>query len=148
MTMHKDEQWLDGELRRVIKTSRPKFDADAWKRTYPMQFQALLARGRERASSWRHMPARRLGRLAVAAVVVVGMSFLLIRSMERQSERPALPPAVGESPARVVSLRSLTIAYRQEGEHGLNRRLDTALSTLGPRPRSVSAQELLEDFDS
>ena len=146
MSERKDEQWLDDQLQRAVAGSTPAFDAEAWKRKHPGEFQALLARGEQGQSSlspgtfWRRVFLSPFGRLvapAAIAVVVVGLVFLAGRPDTSQQGSPTVGSPTVESPADMVSLMSLTMAYRQGGDEALNRQLDTALDELGPRPDAI-----------
>ena len=44
MSERKDEQWLDKQLQRAVEGSTPVFDAEAWKRRHPREYEALLGR--------------------------------------------------------------------------------------------------------
>jgi len=144
MNAHKDENWLDDELRKVIDGTPPAFDADAWRRKYAKEYEALTARRPARV-----IPYRWIGRLAVAAVLVLTVSVLLVLR-DKPAGQPGgpagTPPAV-QSPAKMVSMISLATAYRQGGEEALNEQLDGALNRLGPRPGTVSALQILDDLE-
>jgi hypothetical protein len=152
MNTHKDERWLDGELRRVINTSKPEFDAEAWKRSHAEAYEAVTSRGPERRSV--RLRANRsvrffAGVLAAAAMIAVAATVLLMqRSPRYRGEVPPDLPARVSSPADIVSMISLRTAYRQGGEEALNEQLDAALKTLGPRPSGLSALTILSDLES
>jgi len=146
MSKRKDEQWLDDQLQRAVAGSTPVFDAETWKRKHPGEFQTLLARGGQGQSSlslglFRRRiflsPFGRLATPAAIAAVVVGLIFLAGRPDTSQQGSPTVWSPAAESSADVVSLMSLTMAYRQGGEEALNRQLDTALNELGPRPDAI-----------
>ena len=89
-----------------------------------------------------------VGALAVAAVILIGAAILLMQVPSRQPQEPevAVTPKA-PSPARIVSMMSLRMAYRRGGEEALNQQLDAALKTLGPRPSKLSALEVLSDLE-
>jgi anti-sigma-K factor RskA len=153
MNTRKDEQWLDDELRRVVSTDRPQFDVDAWKSRYAEAYGMLLSRrdqGGAREST-RHLFGglvwRPLSRLALAAAAVVVIGFALVVTRPRPTEPPSAPPTA-QSPGDVVTLVSLTMAYRHGGEKALNEQLDTALEKLGPRPDRSLLTDVLHDLES
>jgi len=157
MSQRKDEKWLDGELRRAIDGATPEFDAEAWKRKYPAEFQAVLARAAKGSKD--QSPNRpRIVRLvlghpgagvAVAAAIVITAAVLFVGPGGHQPpERGSEPRATAPSPTKIVSMMSLRMAYRRGGEEGLNQQLDTALNTLGPRPNGVSMRGLFDDLES
>lgn len=153
MSVRRDEKWLDDELRVAINTTRPEFDAEEWKRKHAAAYDALIAR-RQTPSETADCGAGRTvrlmaGRLAAAAVILVGVVILLMQIPPRQSQEPlSHGPMKVTSPAKMVSMMTLRMAYRQGGEEGLNHQLDAALRMLGPRPNGLSMQDLLNDSDS
>jgi hypothetical protein len=146
MSERRDEQWLDDQLKRAVGGRTPVFDAEAWKQRHPGEFQTLLARGGQGQLSlspgtfWRRVflgPFGRFAAPAAIAAVVVGLIFLAGRPDTSQQGSPTVGSPTAESPADMVSLMSLTMAYRQGGDEALNRQLDTALNELGPRPDAI-----------
>lgn len=151
MNERKDEQWLDEQLRRAINTTRPQFDAEAWRRDHAEAYQTLLSR-RAGMSETPERGRRRLRLLVVglaaAAVIFIAVTLPLIQTPPREEPGPvAGPPTRPASPARLVSMMALRTAYRQGGEEGLNQQLDTALKKLGPRPSKLAAPEVLSDLE-
>ena len=147
----KDEQWLDAELRRVINTTKPEFDAEMWKQKYAKEYETLEARGRS-AVRVRIGAGRRVrllgGGLAVAATILIAVAILFTQSPPREAPKPGIgTSASASSPAKMVSMMSLARAYRQGGEDGLNQQLDAALSKLGPRPNGFSAVQVLSELE-
>jgi len=138
-------------LRRVINTTRPEFDARAWKQRFPQAHAALGARQREASAEEGRRGYRirlKVGGLAAAAVLVVTVAlFVMPTPPQKGPEKVAEAPATAPSPARIVSMASLRIAYRQGGEEALNRQLDKSLEMLGPRPGSLSPRQMLDDLE-
>jgi hypothetical protein len=166
MSGRRDEKWLDEQLRRAVDSATPTFDAEGWKRKYAAEFQTLLRRGQPSAGGASHTnPQENLGvhstpcilvfrrsvvKLAFAAAVLVGAGVLLLG---RFGPRPEPPPGhpqqvVGQTPAQMVSMIALSTAFRRGGMEALDRQCEQALEKLGPRPNSVSMQELLKDLSS
>lgn len=147
MNTRKDERWLDSELRRVIDTAKPEFDAEAWKRNHAEAYAALISRGRHAQDAGRR--ARWLvSTLAAAAVIFIGVTVLLMRTPPQRDGGPEVGAAArATSPGDIVRLMSLRTAYRQGGEEALNRQLDEALETLGPRPDEPLALRVLYDLN-
>jgi hypothetical protein len=154
MSEHKDEKWLDEQLQRAVDGVTPMFDAQAWKRKYAREFQILLGRSGQPNQSGTGRTVRVLlrgstGRLAIAAAVLATAGVLLVGRFgpAPDGSTPARQPVASPSPARMVSMISLSAAFRQGGMEGLDQQCDRALERLGPRPNSVSMQELLKDID-
>ena len=157
MSERKDEQWLDNQLQRAINGSTPRFDADAWKREHQDEYQALLARGKQTAD---HPDARNrwgkphpttirvvlgswIGRLAVAATIaVVAGLFVIGRNGHGPDGQTASTPPVAPSPAKMMSMMSLRMAYQRGGFDAVDRQLQDTLDEFGPRSSSVPVQEL------
>jgi len=154
MSERKDEKWLDDQLERVVHGSTPVFDAQAWKRKYAGAFQTLLRRGEPRSHSGRGHPVRLvlrrfIGTLAIAAVLTVAAGLLLVGRSGFTPEKPTPgpQPVAQQSPAQMVSMISLSAAFRSGGMTELDKQCERALERLGPRPTSVSMQELLQDIN-
>lgn len=151
MNEYKDENWLDDQLKRAINTTRPEFDAEAWKENHAEAYEALISRGsgRRQANRATSRTVRLMaGGLAAAAVILIGVTILLTQRPSRQQPEPPVavaPKAI--SPANIVSMMSLRTAYHQGGEEALNQQLDTALKKLGPRPSKLSALQMLSDLE-
>ena len=151
MSEQKGDKRLDDVLRQAINTSRPEFDAEAWKREYAAEYQTLVSRSGSRAGGG--AGAGRtvrlvVRRLAVAAVIVIGVALLLMWMPGREEPGPVVAaPAAALGPARMVSMMSLRTAYLKGGQEGLGVQLDKALKVLGPRPNGLSMRDLFEDSD-
>ena len=153
MSQRKDEKWLDNQLRRVVDGTTPVFDAEAWKQKHSREFQTLLRRSGQTDQSGTSHTVRlvsrgSIGKLAVAATVIVAAGILLVGRFGPGPGQPtAKPDSVGlQSPAQMVSMISLSAAFRRGGIDELDRQCDRALERLGPRPNGVSMQELLKDI--
>lgn len=150
----KDEKWLDEQLQRAVDGATPTFDAQAWKQKYAHEYEALLARGKENAGWGKPHPTMRIlrgpvGKIALAAVILIGAGVLLVGRFGTAPDwsAPALQPSVQPSPAQMVSMISLSAAFRRGGIDELDKQCDRALEELGPRPNSVSVHELLKDIN-
>jgi len=157
MSERKDEKWLDDELRRVVDGAAPEFDAETWKRKFPDEFQALVSRGRQDVQEQRGGRrlivrlrfARPLVGLATAAAIVVVAAVLFVGPGQHEpQDLPGGSQPAAQSPAKIVTMMSLSMAFRQGGTEALNRQFDEALRKLGPRPNGVSVANLLGDLES
>ena len=153
MNEHKDEKWLDEQLQRAVNGSTPVFDAQAWKQKYAREFQTLAGadggRGLAHTALVRLVLRRPIGKLAIAAAVLATAGVLLVGRLGSTPERPTPgpQPVAQQSPAQMVSMISLSAAFRSGGMAELDRQCERALERLGPRPTSVSMQELLKDIN-
>jgi hypothetical protein len=150
MSERKDEKWLDDQLQRAVDGATPVFDAQAWKQKYAGEFQTLLRHRdqRSRFGTVRLTLRGPIGKLAVAAVVMATAGILLVGQLRPSLERPTPgpQPMAQQSPAQMVSMISLSTAFRSGGMEGLDKQCERALERLGPRPTSVSMHELLKDI--
>ncbi len=151
MSEHKDEKWLDEQLQRAVNGATPAFDAQAWKHKYAREFQTLLGRSGQPSRSGTGRAVRLLlrgsiGKLAIAAAILATAGVLLVGRFGSTPVQP-VPASVQPLPAQMVSMISLSAAFRQGGMEGLDKQCDRALERLGPRPTNVSMQELLKDIN-
>ena len=151
MSEHKDKQRLDDVLRRAIDGSRPTFDAEGWQEKYAREYQTLVSRSEGAAAGGggaRRTVRLVIRRLAVAAVIVIGVALLLTQIPGRDEPGPVgTAPAAALGPARMVSMMSLRAAYLKGGQEGLGAQLDQALKHLGPRPNGLSMRDSFEDSE-
>ncbi len=165
MSERRDEKWLDDRLQRAVNGSTPAFDAQAWQQKYAREYQTLIGRGK-RMVGWglphRFLVSRRLwwgkphptvqilrgslAKVAIAAAIIIAAGILLAGRLGIQQPLPIPEPGAQESPAQMVSMISLSAAFRSGGMEGLDKQCDRALERLGPRPTSVSVQQLLKDI--
>jgi len=149
MNERKDEKWLDDQLQRAVDGTTPVFDAEAWKHKYPAEYQAILRRsgqpGQLDAGRTMRLTLRSsIIKYAVAAAIVVAAGLFFTRS-EREPVGPVVKPQpLAQSPARMLSMMSLRMAYQRGGTEALDRQFQDTLNVFGPRSSSMSMQELLE----
>jgi hypothetical protein len=153
MSERKDEKWLDERLKRAVDAATPAFDAQAWKQKYAREFQTLLGRSEQpsRLGIGRTVRLLRgsIGKLAIAAAILATAGVLLVGRFGSTSVPPVptRPPGTRPSPAQMVSMISLSTAFRSGGMEGLNQQCERAIKRLGPRPTSISMQELFKDIN-
>lgn len=149
MSERRDEKWLDDRLQRAVNGSTPQFDAQAWKQKYVSEYETLLARNKQRVGWGKpRLTPRIFYKVAIAAAILVVVGILWTERF--RVTRPTAGPQglAQESPAQMVSMISLSAAFRSGGMEGLDKQCDRALEELGPRPSHVSMQELLKDINS
>lgn len=86
----------------------------------------------------------RAARLAAVAAVIVVVGLLLSRDRQNPNGPAAKPPIIAKSPANIISLASMRMAYQRGGLDALDKQFRDTLDVFGPRSSSVSIQELLE----
>ena len=149
MSTQRDNDKLDELIFRTINTEKPQFDAEKWKQKYPDEYQTLISR-REKSASSRQPNIRRvifgkpIIQLAAAAAVIVVVGLFLSRGRQNPNGPVAKPPLITQSPAKMVSMASMRMAYQRGGLDALDQQFRDTLDILGPRSSSVSILELLE----
>ena len=86
-----------------------------------------------------------IGRLikftAAAAVIIAGISILIHQGPGGQNGTTMVFQAV-DSPAEIMTMKSLKIAFRRGGVKAIENQCDKALKILGPEPASISMADL------
>jgi len=89
-------------------------------------------------------PLRRFKPLAlsaVAALVLVSISLVLV--IPHRPTRPVI--ALDLASSDMLSMRSMHLAFHNDGLDGLEEYLDASLTQVGPRPTDTSMQGLYEN---
>lgn len=151
MKEQKDEKWLDKLISGAIDSSKPRFDAEQWKEKYPEEFKMLVLRARQSSrpstsqpNVWLMFWKSPITRLAAAAVIVISVSFLIVFLNPSEQADTAKTTQSHISPAELTTFASLSFAYREGGMEMVEQMCDKALTMVGPRPASISMQDLLE----
>jgi hypothetical protein len=148
MTTHGDNDKLDRLISKTINTGKPQFDAEKWKEKYPDEYQTLISR-KDKSVSFRRpnilrvIFSRPAAQLAAAAAVIVVVGLLLSRDRQNPNTPVPEPSLIAQSPARIVSMASMRMAYQRGGMDALDQQFRDTLDVFGPRSSSVSIQELL-----
>ncbi|MHC4533656.1 MAG: hypothetical protein ACYS6K_06870 [Planctomycetota bacterium] len=142
---------MDELISRTINTEKPQFDAEKWKQKYPEEYQALLSRAAQGDSISQPKVLKvilksPLIKIAAAAVIILGVSIFITQKDPGELEQPKIVKAT-KSPAEMMTAMSLTIAYRNGGMEALETQYDEACKQLGPRPRSLSVDQVLTEFN-
>jgi hypothetical protein len=148
MSTQKDNDKLDELIAKTINTGKPQFDAEKWKQKYPDEYQTLISRREKAASSrqtniMRVIFSKRAVQLAAAAAVIVVVGLLLSRDRQNSNTPISEPPLRAQSPAKIISMESMRMAYQRGGLDALDQKFRDALDVFGLRSSSVSIQELL-----
>lgn len=148
MSTQMDNDKLDKLISRTINTEKPQFDAEKWKQKYPAEYQTLISRREKKASSrqssiWRVIFGKPAAQLAAAAAVIVVVGLLLSQDRKNTDTTISELPIIEQSPAKIVSMASMRMAYQRGGLDALDKQFRDTLDVLGPRSSSVSIQELL-----
>ena len=124
------------------------------KRTLDDSFTAMEQTIRAKSADHKPSTARtitlsRMVKLtAAAAVIIVAISFYYIaRQGPYEQGITTKFLEVAESPSEIMTMKSLTIAYRRDGIEGIENQCEKALKILGPQPASISLGDLFEGFN-
>jgi hypothetical protein len=109
-----------------------------------------------RAKSAGHKPgspriiilSRMMKLTAAAALIIVGISFYIARQGPSEQGRTTRVLEVAESPSEIMTMKSLTIAYRRGGIEGIENQCEKALKILDPQPASISLGDLFNGSNS
>jgi hypothetical protein len=78
---------------------------------------------------------------AAAAVIILGISILVHQGPGEQNDTTLVFQAA-DSPAEIMTMKSLKIAFRHGGVKAVENQCDKALKILGPKPASISMADL------
>ena len=151
MNEQRDENKMDELISRSINTDRPQFDAEKWKQKYPEEYQALISR-KEKGDLSRQPTILKLiltspiTKIAAAAVIILGVSIFISQKDSGEQKQPDIVKAA-KTPAEMMTAMSLTIAYRKGGMEAMEEQYDEAYKQLGPRPKSLSVEQMLSEFN-
>ena len=148
MNEQKDEKRLDELISKAINTKKPQFDAEKWNQKYPDEYQILIshkATTSPQAIQWANILKSSITKFAVAAVIIIAISFFFVHREPLGHKRPQ-EVIITKSPAEMLTLRSLKIAYRNGGIEAVETQCEKAIEKLGLKPERISVQELLEDI--
>jgi len=135
---------LDELITQSINAEKPEFDAEKWKQKFPEELQLLHSR-RSRSDhnsfSW-----FRIAVPAVAAVIIVAVSFFAYRrpSIHEQHEPAISTTAV--SPSEMLTAMSLTMAYQRGGIEAVDKQSREGYKLLGPRPKTPTLQQIIKEL--
>ena len=142
---------MDELISRAINTEKPQFDAEKWKQKYPDEYQALLSLAAKEDLSrqptiLKLILKNPITKIAAAAVIILGISIFITQQNPGEKEQPNIAKAT-QSPAEMMTAMSLTIAYRRGGMEALEAQYDEACKQLGPRPRGLSVDQVITEFN-
>ena len=93
-----------------------------------------------------------LGRMikltAAAAVIIAGISFYIVHQDPGEQKDTNIVAEALDSPAEIMTIKSLKIAFRRGGIEAIENQCEKALKILGPEPASISMAELFNSSQS
>ena len=85
---------------------------------------------------------------AAAAVIIVGISFFIAHLGPGEQNGTTIVAEAAESPAEIMTMKSLKIAFRRGGVEAIENQCEKALKILGPQPASLSLADLFNGSES
>jgi len=152
MNKQRNEKWLDELISRTINTEKPRFDVEKRKQKYPAEFQTLLSR-KAKGDSIRQPNILKvflkspLTKIAAAAVIIVAIGFFVIHQGSPEQADTTTFSKTTNSPVEMMTAMSLTITYRKGGMEAVEEQYNEAFKLLGPRPGSLSVEQILTEFN-
>lgn len=83
-------------------------------------------------------PTLRFAKLAAAAAIIVAAGLLLTRDRHTPNRLPAPPELAAQTPATMLSMMSLRMAYQRGGWDALDRQFRDTLDQFGPAASRLS----------
>ena len=119
-------------------TTDPQMD----RRVLDDSFAAMDETAVGKSSLARMILRSRAAKLAVAAAIIMAVGLLMIQSNPpEQAHAPA--GSIAKSPAEMLSVMSLNLAYRRGGIDEVDDVSNKAFKLLGSKPARVSVRDLL-----
>jgi hypothetical protein len=135
------------KIEEFVRLGKPhvKTGGEMDKRTIDDSFAAMDETIRAKKQSVAGIILRsRAAKLAAAAAVIAAAGLFLGRDRQKPNGPAAKPALIAQSPAEIISMASMRMAYQRGGFEVLDQQFRDTLNVLGPRPSSISIQELLE----
>lgn len=139
-------------LRRLKRLSQLEPTSEATDRAIERVRQTLIDKGKVEESSsariWRAVIQSPITKLAAAAVIIIAVGLFLVHRGPDEQIKPTEVAKAAKSPAEMMTMASLNIAYRQGGIEAVEEICDRAFKMVGPRPASLTVKQLLAEFNS
>jgi hypothetical protein len=146
----KDYKWLDELISRTINTTKPEFDSEKWKQKYHKEFQTLVSRADKAPPATVRLAdilKKPITKLAAAALIILTIGFFMTHLGPSEKVNTTNVTIVTKSPAELLTVASLNIAYRRGGVEEVERQCEQAIDKLGPQPAKITINELLAEFN-
>jgi hypothetical protein len=85
---------------------------------------------------------------AAAAVIIVSISFYYVHQGPGEQNGTTMVFEAADSPAKIMTMKSLKIAFRRGGVEAIENQCDKAVKILGPQPASLSTADLFNGSQS
>lgn len=91
---------------------------------------------------WKIVARSKITKAAAAIAIILTINFVLSRNILKNNTDVCQILTVSNSPARMLSLGSTTIAYRHGGMDAVEKQIEIAFRMLGPRTTSIAYEDL------
>ena len=139
----RNEKWLDEQLKKTIDSGKVEFDGEQWKRKYSAEYQELVSRARTRPNVRLFSWVRPLVRAAAVIAIVAFVILLTHRQSDKRVEPTVATFVEDRSPTKMLSVLSLSLAYRQGGLDAVDEQSNKVFKMLGQKNADVSIGEML-----
>ena len=153
MKPSKEKRDLDERIRSAISREGLKFDFDKWKASHQHQIEQFKssiskeAAGPAQLSTWLIIVKSRLTKFAAVVVIIIGVGFFIRFNPPAEQIDDTAVVVIGKTPAQMVSLASLNLAYRRGGMEAVERQYDEAFKNAGPRPEKLTIEDLFAELN-
>jgi hypothetical protein len=139
-------------LEELIKRLHFKTGANLHERTISDALQAQAKSKEIKSASvglitWRIILKSPIIKIALASLIILTVSFFVYNSSPVEKVDTVNVTKVTESPAELLTVASLNMAYRRGGIKAIEKQCDEAIDKLGPQPAKMTAKELLAEFN-
>jgi hypothetical protein len=137
------------KIRKPDVTTSREMDKRTLDDSLAVMEQTIRAKSAEQKSSMARIITfgRMIKLTAAAAVIIAGISFLIAHQGPGEQNDIIIAEAL-DSPAEIMTMKSLKIAFRRGGVEAIENQCDKALKILGPEPASLSTADLFNGSQS
>ena len=140
----RNEKWLDEQLKKTVDSGKVEFDSEQWKRKYSAEYKELISRAGRHPNMQLFLWVRLLVRVAAVIAIVTFVILLMYKGPEKHIVKPiATVTDTVQSPTKMLSVLSLSLAYRQGGLDAVDEQSNKVFKMLGQKNTNVSIGELL-----
>jgi len=138
------------KVRKPYVTTSREMDKRTLNDSFAAMEQAIRAKSADhKPSAPRIIILSRMMKLtAAAAVIIVGISFYIVHQGPGEQNDTAIVLEALDSPAEIMTMKSLKIAYSRGGIEAIENQCEKALKILGPQPASISMADLFNGSKS
>jgi len=136
-------------VRKPHKTTSEQMDKRTLNDSFAAMEQTIQAKSTKyKPSAPRLIIRNRITRLVAAAAVIIVVISLFIFYQDSDEQVDTVIASIStKSPAELLTVASLNIAYRRGGIKAVEQQCEEAIDKLGPQPAKITIKELLAKFN-